>query len=331
VQPQMIVAALASTLLLAAMIAIVLGSLTVWRYGLGSWRHGVPAVPYEPRTLVPWNVLDLLAVLLIMIAVEGTTALVTNWLHPSDADTKSSSLIEGLAPDRSTVNELPDVEVLQEVDEPEEALPPRVSLEDVPPLLVGRLLGPLLALMFLRRRAGATWRDLGFSTEHLASDIRLGVCAFLAIAPPVYALQGLLQFIFPGQHPMIDLIENRPSPLMLGLLSFLIVLVAPLTEELIIRVFLQGWLETFGNREDDLEPRRIPLGLVPILISSSTFAALHAGYGPDPIPIFILALGLGYVYSRTHRIWPGLVLHMSLNGSSTVALMLALAIGEPPT
>lgn len=330
-QPQMIVAALASTLLLAAMIAIVIGSISVWRYCLSSWRSGVPAVPYEPRSPVPWNVLDLLAVLLIMIAVEGTTALVSNWLNPSDSDTESTSLFEGLAPDRSTVNELPDVEVPLDADEPAEALSPRVSLEDVPPLLVGRLLGPLLALLFLRRRAGATWRDLGFSTEHLAADIRLGLCAFLAIAPPVYALQGLLQFIFPGQHPMIDLIEDQPSPAMLGLLSILIVLVAPLTEELIIRVFLQGWLERFGSSEEDLEPRRMPLGLVPILISSTIFAALHAGYGPDPIPIFILALGLGYVYSRTHRIWPGLVLHLSLNGSSTVALMLALAIGEPPT
>ncbi|MBX3412315.1 MAG: CPBP family intramembrane metalloprotease [Pirellulales bacterium] len=328
-QPEMMPAAFASLLLLAAMISIVVGSIMVWGACRRSWRRGVPAVPFEPRTPVPWSVLDLLVVLLILAATEGTTAVAAYWLNPGRSPGDGALPIDIRAPDARTIHEVPGVAMPLVQEESEAGSAAGISFDDVPPLLIGRLLGPLLALAFLKRSSGATWNDFGFSTERLGSDLRLGVLAFVAIAPPVYALQGLLQYIFPGQHPMLELIEEKPTPFMLATLSFLIVIVAPLTEELIIRVFLQGWLERFSAQDVD-EPRRLPVGLVPILISSVIFAALHAGHGPDPVPIFILALSLGYLYSRTHRIWPGLALHMSLNAASTVALLLALAIGEQP-
>jgi membrane protease YdiL (CAAX protease family) len=34
---------------------------------------------------------------------------------------------------------------------------------------------------------------------------------------------------------------------------------------------------------------------------------------PDPVPLFFLALVLGYLYQRTHRLGPGVVLHMAFN------------------
>ena len=36
----------------------------------------------------------------------------------------------------------------------------------------------------------------------------------------------------------------------------------------------------------------------------------------DPIPIFFLSLGLGFLYFRTHRIIPGIIVHCLLNGIS---------------
>ncbi len=57
----------------------------------------------------------------------------------------------------------------------------------------------------------------------------------------------------------------------------------------------------------------LPHGSVPILISSLLFALAHFGYGPDPIALFLLALVLGYVYQRTHRIVPCIVAHALFN------------------
>jgi membrane protease YdiL (CAAX protease family) len=52
---------------------------------------------------------------------------------------------------------------------------------------------------------------------------------------------------------------------------------------------------------------------VPILVSSLLFAVAHFGYGPEPIPLFFLAIVLGYIYQRTHRILPSIVTHATFN------------------
>jgi membrane protease YdiL (CAAX protease family) len=64
---------------------------------------------------------------------------------------------------------------------------------------------------------------------------------------------------------------------------------------------------------------------IPIVTSSLIFALLHVGHGPAPIPLFFLALGLGYLYQRTHRIWPSVLVHCLLNTSSLAMLWLAPA------
>jgi membrane protease YdiL (CAAX protease family) len=57
----------------------------------------------------------------------------------------------------------------------------------------------------------------------------------------------------------------------------------------------------------------LPFGVFPILVSSLFFALAHFGYGPEPVPLFFLAIALGYVYQRTHRILPSIVTHALFN------------------
>lgn len=63
----------------------------------------------------------------------------------------------------------------------------------------------------------------------------------------------------------------------------------------------------------------------PILVSALLFATLHASHGPAPVPLFLLAIGLGYVYRQTHRILPCIVAHLLLNASSLLVLLITLA------
>ena len=58
----------------------------------------------------------------------------------------------------------------------------------------------------------------------------------------------------------------------------------------------------------------------PIVASATLFALMHWGQGLAPIPLFFFALALGYVYQRTHRIWPSLAAHMLLNAASFATL-----------
>jgi membrane protease YdiL (CAAX protease family) len=71
----------------------------------------------------------------------------------------------------------------------------------------------------------------------------------------------------------------------------------------------------------------LPYGWLPIGASSLLFALAHVGYGPDPIPLFLLALIMGYVYQRTHRIVPSMVTHALFNGMSLFALWRFMSAG----
>jgi membrane protease YdiL (CAAX protease family) len=66
-----------------------------------------------------------------------------------------------------------------------------------------------------------------------------------------------------------------------------------------------------------------------IVITSAIFASLHASQWPAPIPIFILALGLGYIYHRTGSLLATICMHAVFNGSSTLMLFFALVAGVP--
>ena len=71
------------------------------------------------------------------------------------------------------------------------------------------------------------------------------------------------------------------------------------------------------------------------------FALFHAGVWPTPVPLFVLALGLGYLAYRTQNLIAPIVLHSLLNGVACAALLLnyvaptngndaTSAIGRPP-
>jgi membrane protease YdiL (CAAX protease family) len=65
----------------------------------------------------------------------------------------------------------------------------------------------------------------------------------------------------------------------------------------------------------------------PIIASAALFAAAHASNGPDPVPLFVFALGLGYLYQRTNRILASIFVHFLLNAATLSMMWLALREG----
>jgi len=99
-----------------------------------------------------------------------------------------------------------------------------------------------LPLMLLRPRT--TFRDFGWSLATLVSDVRLGLIGFVMLAPPVYAIQGVLVYYWkPSEHPLMEMFKGTPDAAFFATLIAAAVLVAPLVEEMLFRVFLQGFLE----------------------------------------------------------------------------------------
>src|SRR5262249_2958108 len=57
-----------------------------------------------------------------------------------------------------------------------------------------------------------------------------------------------------------------------------------------------------------------------IALTSLMFAALHAAQWPAPIPLFLLAVGLGVVYQRTGSLIAPICMHAVFNAFSTLML-----------
>lgn len=80
-----------------------------------------------------------------------------------------------------------------------------------------------------------------------------------------------------SQHVIAKLFAEG-DPWLLWLCGLSAVVVAPIAEELLIRLALQGWLERVERRLRPRLPtlrRLVPVGLVPILLSSMLFAVMH--------------------------------------------------------
>jgi membrane protease YdiL (CAAX protease family) len=148
--------------------------------------------------------------------------------------------------------------------------------------------------------------------------------AFAAIAAPIYGLQVLLSRLG-SNNPIVEVLLREGTPLLYVLTGLSAVAVAPLAEEFFFRMLLQGWLESASAEAESPQPETAQPatnapGNIAILFSSLVFSLMHLGHGTDPIPLFFLALALGYLYQQTHRLLPCVTVHFCLNACSYLVL-----------
>lgn len=294
--------------------AIFVGGFIVWVWvAVRLWRREA-VLPYEPRDPVPWGGIDLAVVVGAIIFLQGLSL--------------------GVAVKWSGV-EMPNSWNNLDAQERFVVLTANVA---------ANVLTLLAATLILFCQTAAGWRDLGVDPRRAPYDLRCGVIAFAAAAPVVFGLQWLVTHFVPYQHDLVTAIQEKNDAAMWAVAALSAVVVAPVFEEFFFRVLLQGWLEKIELRltrgvESDLEnpesavddlaqppvvgPAGVPLGMfglslgmLPVVISSTLFALMHWGQGGAPIPLFVLALVLGYLYQRTHRILPSLTVHVLLNSVS---------------
>jgi membrane protease YdiL (CAAX protease family) len=202
---------------LAAQIALLLRQL--------GYRPTLPLVAWRSRRQVPWTFLDLAAVVGIYLMASVAVSLLVREMRTTVFAVGGTTL----------------------------PVPEHVAL------LIGNLVLSVIvlavALPLIAYRTRASFNDLGWSPSDLANDLKNGVIGFVMLAPPTYAIQGLLTtFWQPSKHPLVEMFKESPNPGLFALLFASAVIVAPLFEEVIFRVILQGYLEkamTTQNRLGD--------------------------------------------------------------------------------
>jgi membrane protease YdiL (CAAX protease family) len=318
--------------IVVGLLAIV--SIGVWVALFDRLKRG-PILRYEPRRPVPWHRAWILFPI-ALVALSLSTAAISDTSAEEHEHAPASNLVEQVA----------------------------IGSAAQAALVAAFLVAVIVSSNATRRDIG-----LPSSIAELVRDVRIGVIAWLAALVPVYATQATLLAIFgPSEgHPLLRIVEERPDSAMLVLTFFSAVVAAPIGEELTFRTVLQGWLEKWDARRieigsgvhdvseavetapvvdegvvlvpvDDESPATAEApaqsetprySWLPIVISSLLFGLAHFGYGPEPIPMFLFALILGYVYQRTHRIVPSMVAHALFNGMSLFMLWRVMLAGGP--
>ena len=136
------------------------------------------------------------------------------------------------------------------------------------------------------------------------------------ILPPRYRphLCYAVALLFSLQSPSLaDALQaGRWLDVIVGLAPcFFLVLLLPIFLLLPCRKRLQRWLHVSS-----------PEAVRGWFASAVLFAAIHSNVWPSPIPLFVLALGLGWLAIRTRSIVPSIVVHMMFNAVAVVYLCL---------
>lgn len=188
-------------------------------------------------------------------------------------------------------------------------------LEKVQVLCFAGLLKTFLLIELLAHVGGLRLRTLFPGLRESWNDVKTGVWGLLASLLPVWGVAKLIEPLRTPDngHPFLQEIRAGVDPATLVWIALAVMVVAPLFEELVFRVILQSWLQ------DHLSP---PVAIVAVAIG---FAAIHNTAWPDPLPLFPLALVMGYIYYRRRSYLANVVMHSLFNGMN---LMVALSGGD---
>jgi membrane protease YdiL (CAAX protease family) len=189
------------------------GSLGTWAIiGQRLRQHG-EVVSSEPRTSVPWTWWHVLLVFLAATFLPSV-AFPLNDLSEASFETMSPDKVANLLATMGVIS----------------------------------LLAMLFGLAVIKLTTPAKLQDFGLSLRHSSRDFFIGSFGFMAATLPVLGVQFVVTQIVEYNHPILDMLNESANDRIWLVALFTAVVVAPLTEELLFRVLLQGWLEKVATR-----------------------------------------------------------------------------------
>ncbi len=262
-----------------------------------------------------------------------------------------------------------------------------------------------IAVLWIVVRYRASLSHIGFAFGSQPKDstspaepfrnLKIGIGATVMTLPIIFGLMALVSLGMDQEynHPLLTQMNKEGSLLAYLMAVFAAVVAAPLCEEFLFRVLLQGWLQSIpqslkhgwwflGASETERQADRLhsmgasvpaissiqgvieatvvesptslneapvvaghnpydppnvafnTIGLSndervlpplwPSFVTGILFGLAHIGYGLSFIPLILLGIILGLLYRATASIWPGLIIHFSLNSFSMLGMGLSL-------
>lgn len=156
----------------------------------------------------------------------------------------------------------------------------------------------------------------GIDGRRFPEKLGWGLKGYVASVIPVVLVSLLMrEFHNPdNKHPFLQLLDQQQPASLVALLLVSTVIMAPISEELMYRVILQGSLQRW------MPPWAAIAG------SSVLFSAVH-GF-PDAVSLLPLAGILGFLYWRTGSYLAVVTTHAAFNGFNILMALLGAGQGE---
>jgi membrane protease YdiL (CAAX protease family) len=289
---------------ISLVLALLGGCAAMWSWVGVQASLGRPAIPMWPRRPVPWNGWDLL----VIAAIYFSTVSVALWI---------------LSPRPPAGNTKPVQKAAVPAEKNEHYV---IQLWRQDPRSVTKLFSAIAAVIvapiveeFLFRLLLQGWLEK--ADRRLRRRLR-------ALAPGALPVVTVAVF-FAAMHYRGDQPDHDATMLIRALLGNAVA--GLVTVALGVAWLRARWGTTLADF--GIEPRRLgrdfALGLAaflavapPIYLLQMALVQWVSPGTADPISLFFFALALGFLYYRTHRIVPAIALHMTLNATSLLFLLL---------
>ncbi|MEL6105946.1 MAG: CPBP family intramembrane glutamic endopeptidase [Planctomycetota bacterium] len=202
---------------------------------------------------------------------------------------------------------------VQDAKQPSSGLPLRTRLRIAFLANACALCGTFLWLVGILRLSP---KQLGVIPSR--TTIRQGLVATIWILTPVMLMNLIVVQFVKYEHSVIDLLSDENAFATYLSLMLSTALLTPIFEEVLFRGLLQGGLQRVADQDAYHAPGSTwsPRSIWPIALTSVLFALAHVGQGAAPIPLFLLSIGLGFLYQSSGSIIPCIIVHMLLNGTT---------------
>ncbi len=208
------------------------------------------------RPVAPWGLLDLVVFVLIWFLAINVLAGLWKANHANIVNANapaSSEASESVAAERELHLETTEESSLKsEALETSPKIAKDASGKEMPNLelslwlSLAQVIAMVITSLWLCKRANLALDRIGWDCSRLVSDVIFGGVAGLISIPFMYLiLLGLTQLVeHPGTHPLVEQVTRNPSSFVYAFIVAAVI--APITEEFIFRVLLQGYLDSMS-------------------------------------------------------------------------------------
>lgn len=205
------------------LLALISASVVGWIAVITWFSRGGKSIPVEPRRPAPWGLIHFVAIFVLFVLIGGLT------ICSFDSLVVSSMI----------------------ADQP---LEQQESLRLIGRIFSGsfsQIITMMVATLMIAVSTRATMADLGWTVKRLGYDILLGIGASILFLPIIQILMASLVYLLDQKydHPLLEALKSGPVLWMYLGAFFSAVIAAPITEEFLFRVILQGMLEANATSE----------------------------------------------------------------------------------